>query len=118
MRSFEFTNKSLLENTDKGDCFVVSAKNVIESNIPEIKLVHAYVSGQGELTGRRFEHAWNEIGDVVFDYSNGRKVMMRKEDYYKLGNVIETRGQYMIYNKINALKKMVTNKTYGPWDLD
>jgi transposase-like protein len=107
------------ENEDKnGDCFEIAAKNVLYNKLPGMKLVHAYVSGQGSLKGRRFEHAWNEIGDVVFDYSNGRKIVMRKEDYYKLGNIVKTPGQYMIYDKPEAVKKMVTTKHYGPWDLD
>ena len=69
----------IAEADDLGDCFVVAGKAMLDNKIPELKLVHAYVTGQGLLKGRRFEHAWNEIGDVVFDNSNGRKIIMRKE---------------------------------------
>jgi len=111
--------KELIESTGCGDCFVVAGRNMIDEMIPGITLVHALVYGQGALKGRRFPHAWNEIGDIVLDYSNGKKIVMRKEAYYKSGkiNPNET-GSYSVFNKTAALKKMVVEKHWGPWDLD
>lgn len=108
----------IAEADDLGDCFVVAGKAMLDNKIPELKLVHAYVTGQGLLKGRRFEHAWNEIGDVVFDNSNGRKIIMRKEQYYELGKVVQQPKQYAVYDRISALKKMAKTKHYGPWDLE
>lgn len=101
-----------------GDCFEVAGRKMIYENMPGMKLVHAYVSGQGPLKGRRFEHAWNEIGDVVIDSSNGKNIILRKEIYYKLGKVKQTKGQYASYTHPEALAKMVEHHHYGPWDLD
>jgi hypothetical protein len=100
-----------------GDCFQVSAQSILYDNLPGLKLVHAYVTGQGPLKRRRYEHAWNEIGDVVIDKSNGRQIVMRKEQYYQLGNVVEKPGEYVVYDADQARKKMFQTKNYVPWDL-
>ena len=105
------------KRSDKGDCFEVAGRAMIDPKIPGLKLVHAYVSGQGKLEGQRFPHAWNEVGDVVFDNSNGRNIILRKEQYYDIGKIVEKPGEYAVYNDIDAKKKMVRNKHYGPWDL-
>ena len=101
-----------------GDCFVVAGRAMIDPQLPGMSLVHAYVSGQGKLQGKRFAHAWNEYGDVVFDYSNGRKVVMRKEQYYKIGNVSTEPGEYAVYDDTETKKKILQTKHWGPWDLD
>lgn len=113
MRAKEF----ILEGK-KGDCFEVAGRAVIQPSIPGLKLVHAHVTGQGKLKGKRFPHAWNEIGDVVLDNSNGNNIVMRKEQYYDLGKVLTTPGEYAIYSDVEAKKKMVQKKHFGPWDLD
>ena len=112
MRAKEF----LIEHA-KGDCFEVAGRAMIDPKIPGLKLVHAYVSGQDKLEGKRFPHAWNEVGDVVFDNSNGRNIVLRKEQYYDIGKVVEKPGEYAVYNDIEAKTKMIRNKHYGPWDL-
>ena len=103
-----------------GDCFKAAAKNMIDNKIPNMTLVHAGVTGQGSIEGVRHAHAWNEIGsDVVMDQSNGRNVIMRREQYYKLGKVDENNpGQYRRYSRDEALKWMVKTHNYGPWELD
>jgi hypothetical protein len=101
----------------KGDCFHVAGRNVLDAPSDDLKLVHAMVTGQGPLEGKRFAHAWNEIGDVVLDYSNGRKIVMRKDQYYKLGNVDTSPGNIAVYNSMDAIKNMARHKHWGPWDL-
>jgi len=103
---------------NKGDCYEVSGNAMIDSNLPGLKLVHAHVTGQGSLEGKRYAHAWNEIGDVVLDTSNGRQIVMPKEQYYSLGNVRIVPGDYAIYDAEEARKKLVKHEHYGPWDLD
>ena len=100
-----------------GDCFHIAGRQVLDDPSEDLKLVHAMVTGQGELKGKRFPHAWNEVGDVVLDYSNGRKIVMRKEQYYKLGHVDTRPGNIAVYDSTTALKKMARNKHWGPWDL-
>lgn len=120
MRAHEFELPRLNEAKSKacGDCFVVAGRAMIYGTVPEMKLVHAYVTGQGGVEGKRFSHAWNEIGDIVFDYSNGRKVVMRREQYYKIGQVSTEPGEYAVYDDIETAKMIARNKHWGPWDLD
>ena len=113
---------ALFEETDKGDCFEVAGRAMIdlteEQEMYGMKIVHAYVYGQGDLTGRRFEHAWNEQGDVVLDNSNGKSVVLRKEQYYKAGGVVEETGAYASYDKEQTLIKLLKTGHWGPWDLN
>lgn len=114
MRAREF----IAEIKGCGDCFKVAGRAMITPEVPEIKLVHAYVTGQGPTAGKRFSHAWNEVGDVVLDYSNGRQVVMRKPQYYQLGQITTEPGEYAVYDDTQAKKRMVQTRHWGPWDLD
>ena len=105
-----------------GDCFHVAGRTMIdmteEQEVYGMKMIHAYVYGQGELKGRRFPHAWIEQGDVVLDNSNGNNIVMRKEQYYKLGGIEEEAGAYATYNKEDTMINMLKHGHYGPWDLN
>lgn len=111
--------KELIESKKWGDCFQVAGRNMLDSNIPELTLVHALVYGEGQLEGRRFPHAWNEVGDVVIDNSNGKNIVVRKELYYDRGKVKPNEpGAYVKFDKEQALINMVKYKHWGPWGLD
>jgi len=105
-----------------GDCFHVAGRTMIdmteEQEVYGMKMIHAYVYGQGELKGRRFPHAWIEQGDVVLDNSNGNNIVMRKEQYYPLGGIVEESGAYATYVKEDCLVKMLKHSHWGPWDLN
>ena len=113
---------ALFEETDKGDCFEVAGRAMIDMTEEQetygMKMIHAYVYGQGELKGRRFPHAWVEQGDVVLDNSNGNSIVMRKEQYYPLGGVVEEKGAYASYDKEKTMINMLKHGHYGPWDLN
>ena len=104
-----------------GDCFHVAGRAMIdmtdEQEVYGMKLVHAFVYGQGLLKGRRFEHAWNEQGSTCLDNSNGQKTVMNKKQYYKLAGVVKERGAYATYDQEKALGNMVRHHHWGPWDL-
>ncbi len=114
--------ESNLFEAGTGDCFEVANRAMIgmteEQEVYGMKCIHAYVYGQGDLKGRRFPHAWNEQGDVVFDNSNGNNIVMRKEQYYALGGVVQESGAYATYDKDDCLIKMLKHSHYGPWDLN
>jgi len=111
--------QSTLFEAGTGDCFAVAGKTMIEMGEEQgVKLVHAYVYGQGELEGRRFPHAWNEMGDVALDYSNGNKIVMRKEQYYPAGGVTNDAGAYVTYNSEDSMINMLKHGHWGPWDLN
>ena len=98
-----------------GDCFKVAGRAIIEDE--SLKLVHAFVYGQGPMKGRRFEHAWNEKGNTVIDNSNGQKTVMNKKQYYKLAGVVKKSGAYASYDSTKGLVNMLKNRHWGPWDL-
>ena len=101
-----------------GDCFQAAARNMLHGTDDDVTLVHAYVSGQGKLQGRRFMHAWNEQGNTVIDNSNGRNIRMPREIYYAIGNVDPTDPeQFRRYDRLEAVRHMGRSRHYGPWDL-
>mgnify|MGYP007128299188 CR=1 FL=1 len=82
-------------------------------------LVHALVYGRGIAQGHRFPHAWVEADGMVYDYSSGASRQIPSELYYILGGVEKDNpGAYRRYSFEEMRKKLLSQKTYGPWDLD
>ena len=95
----------------KGNCIEIACKNIIENE--DWFFCYAYVQGQGKLKGQKILHAWNENGDVVLDFSNGKKIVMRKEKYYKLAKIVEKDITRQNSKKVRNL--MLETGTYGGW---
>lgn len=93
----------------KGDCFSVAGRAILDN--PFLTLCHARVAGEGELKGRRIWHAWTELHDVVFDFSNGNKVITRKENYYKRAQIKEE--DVIKYPHDEAIRLMCKHKYFG-----
>ena len=115
--------KSYLNEATGGDCFQVAAKNMLDLTDKEddagYKLVHAYVYGQGELEGRRFPHAFNKLGNTIYDNSNGNHIVMSAKKYFELGGIDPNdSGAYAEYSKTKSMIKLLKHKNYGPWDLN
>lgn len=99
-----------------GDCFEAALELFLNfhTDLPTgPQLVHGRVHGQGKLKGISFGHAWVEIGDIVFDYSNGGKLVMRKDDYYRLGKIEDV--EKYTFSKLFA--EIERTQHMGPWDL-
>jgi len=117
------TFKQHLTEAKLGDCFKVAGRAMLELD-PKMekagyKMVHAIVRGEGKLEGRRFGHAFNKLGNVIFDNSNGNKIMARKENYFKQGAINpKEKGAYVEYTVEESLLKLARYKHWGPWDLD
>jgi len=94
---------------EEGDCFRVAGNMVIDN--PIFLLCHGKVSGQGKLKGKRIWHAWNEDGDLVWDYSNGKKIIVRKERYYKIANIKEK--NIVRYTRKEATELFIKHGTWG-----
>jgi hypothetical protein len=82
-----------MENKAKtgGDCYVANGSAFLEaghanSDNPK-KLVHGIVINQ--IDHKPMSHCWIESGETVFDYSNGRKIVLPKMVYYSIGNITE-----------------------------
>lgn len=114
MRANEFTQLVFEGANDGGDCYEVAANLVLEN--PEYTLVHGIVTGQGDLRGVRYGHAWVEYEGNVIDKSNGRELEFPKEVYYAIGN-IDPNDQYQ-YNAKEIRKIIQYEKHWGPWEED
>ena len=112
-----------------GDCYEAACRSfAISIDVPEkleevvknpdARLVQAEVRGQGKLEGIRFGHAWIEDKTTVYDFSNGRELIMPKGLYYAIGDIKEVKGKRHEYNKSQARKMAVTKGNFGPWELD
>ena len=103
-----------------GDCFDSSFEFMVENSIfnkiENLKLVHGVVSGQGDLSGYRYTHAWCEDDDYVYDNSNGRNLKIPKMLYYAIGNINPKQGKY--YNTEQFRRMVSHHKTKGPWEIE
>jgi hypothetical protein len=91
----------------KGDCYEVAGRKVMEDT--HLLLCHGVT--HNTLTGRFMGHAWNELGDMVFDFSNGNNIVMERKRYYKLGRIKKVRK----YTSEEAMKLMLKHENFGPW---
>ena len=101
-----------------GDCYESAFHWILELDADVVKyaaVCHGMVHGQGALEGKKFGHAWGEMGGMVFDYSNGNKVTMPKAAYYAIGKIDES--EVFRYPGYKALGKAGKAKHYGPWDM-
>jgi hypothetical protein len=105
-----------------GDCYKSAGDFCLLAPVEfigEPYLVHAEVRGQGKAQGIRFGHAWVEDDENVYDYSNGREIVMTKVIYYAIGD-IQTKNpkKYQKYTIPEARAKMLKTKNYGSWDIE
>jgi hypothetical protein len=109
--------------TKGGDCYVKAGGFCLLPNsydfIGEPYLVHAEVRGQGKIEGLRYGHAWVEDDENVYDFSNGREIIMPKQIYYYFGDVkTENPNKYRRYTFPEARDKMLKTSNYGSWDIE
>jgi hypothetical protein len=100
-----------------GDCFEAAfhwALALDEDEWDASKVCQGMVHGQGPLEGKMFSHGWGESGGKVYDYSNKKKLVMTKNEYYKLGKIDES--SVYCYTIPKAFGKSVNKGHYGPWD--
>jgi hypothetical protein len=118
----------LNEGKTLGDCYEAAGKLILygheskfainlSDSTKNAKLVHGMVNGQGPLNGVRYGHAWveTESPDMVFDYSNGRKLEIPKSVYYHLGKIKEKDNLY--YTQEEARHWVLDVGTWGPWEM-
>ena len=96
-----------------GDCYEAAAKMMMGDTIFRYsgRLVHGNVTGQGPIKGIRHGHAWVEVDDIVFDNSNGKSVMMRRERYYEIGKIKNPKR----YTFAEMRGYLLSTCHYGPW---
>jgi len=102
----------------EGDCYQAAFRWLLDLDEGATKhaiLCHGMVHGQGPLEGKKFGHAWGELGDIVFDQSNGKQLKMRKATYYAIGKI--DKSEVIYYPGYKSLGKAARAKHYGPWDM-
>ena len=113
-----------------GDCYKAAANYLLEQASGDCFLVHAEVIGQGQLAGIAYGHAFVECGNMVFDYSNGRAIVLPKLIYYGLGKIdantffdpnqgmVEREPKIYKYNRQEMLSRLSEAGHWGPWELE
>lgn len=107
-----------LEKTASGDCYFAAWRlaHQLEFQVgqEQVRIVHGWVEGRGEILGIRFVHAWVELsGSVVFDRSNGHNIALPRELYYAVGGVAEE--ELKRYTMEEARRLSLDFNVYGPW---
>lgn len=95
----------------KGNCIIVACNNVLDNS--DWLFCYAYVMGQGEISGQRILHAWNEINGFVLDFSNGKNICIKKERYYQIAEIKESDVTKQTGQEISEM--MLETGTYGGW---
>ena len=108
-----------------GDCYEVAANitlyGLATGSLDEVEylLCHGTVTGQGHLTGMRFDHAWVEwcheatATAFVADYSNGNEVILPVSYYYALGMIDPSKVHR--YTREETLHMLLKHQHYGAW---
>ncbi len=102
----------------KGECYRLAAQLAQEN--PEYRLVHAEVTGEGEIEGIRYGHAFVRFTDEwltewVFDPSgpNGM-VKMAWEIYFRRGKI--NPDEIIEYTYEEVIENVLNHLHWGPWD--
>lgn len=114
------TKRERRSDAANGDCYESAARFML--GLPSaardgFRLCHGVVTGNGEpVIGVRFGHAWVEVGDTVFDFSNGQETMTRRERYYDAASIDPS--EVVRYEWLDAATMLVKARHYGPWHND
>lgn len=109
-----------------GDCYEVAGRMAIlglskapngQMFLGKPMVVHGEVEGQGKIKGLRYGHAWVEDDVYVYDFSNGKNLMLIKQVYYYVGKIKQEKPKIYKYYFSQARKKMIKTGDFGPWDL-
>lgn len=99
----------------EGDCYLAAARFLVSLGVDtDARLVHGEVTGQGDVAGIRYGHAWVEINGSVIDPSNGRKLCVERERYYQLGKIDPS--EVRSYSCHELLRATANSGHYGPWE--
>jgi hypothetical protein len=109
-------------NKARGDCYEAAAKLAVfrslygTRGLPE-DFDPVLVHGRPVLQRppfKKFGHGWVESGGLVFDFSNGRELVMPREAYYALGRIDPADSFH--YSPDEARVMLVRFGHYGPWE--
>ena len=64
-------------------------------------------------------HAWVEVGNTVYDHSNGRKIKISKNKYYHSGAIdwlLKKGYKQHRYKGLEVATAVLKYKHWGPWE--
>ena len=108
-----------MSKAKKGDCYAAAgalALEFIRGKFPKAELVHGVALNS--LDFMPMGHAWVEVGNTCYDYSNGRKLKISKNKYYKAGAIKELmkKGYKQArYKGMEVAEMLLKHKHWGPW---
>jgi hypothetical protein len=82
----------------KGNCYYITLEfikdypDLVEAGAFDKNVTARLVHGLLQKSGARIKHAWIEIGDNVYDMSNGQKINVPKNDYYDANDAVPVRS--------------------------
>ena len=109
-----------MSKAKKGDCYAAAgalALEFIRGKFPKAELVHGVALNS--LDFMPMGHAWVEVGNTCYDYSNGRKLKIPKRQYYKAGAIKELMKKgykQHRYKGIEIATKILKYEHWGPWE--
>ena len=102
-----------------GDCYEAAGKLALEfirGKYPKAVLVHGVALNS--LDYMPMGHAWVEVGNTVYDYSNGRKIKISKNKYYHSGAIdglLKKGYKQHRYKGMEVAEMVLKYEHWGPW---
>lgn len=95
-----------------GRCYMEALK-YLESRT-DGRLVHGIVTGQKQIEGVRYGHAWVEFEEdgMEFVYDTTNEKVFPRVLYYAVGQITDTKS----YSLEEAYRECLKHRHYGPWD--
>ena len=110
----------MADKAKKGDCYAAAGQLALEfirGKFPKAELVHGVVLNSSDYMP--MGHAWVEVGNKVYDYSNGRKIVESKSNYYHMGAIKELMkkglGKQHRYKGLEVAEAVLKYGHWGPW---
>ena len=103
----------------KGDCYEANGKLALEfirGKYPKAVLVHGVALNS--LDYMPMGHAWVEVGNTCYDYSNGRKLKIPKNKYYHSGAIdglLKKGYKQHRYKGMEVAEMVLKHHHWGPW---
>ena len=102
-----------------GDCYEAAGQLALEfirGKFPKAELVHGVALNS--LDYMPMGHAWVEVGNTCYDYSNGRKIKISKNKYYHSGAIdglLKKGYKQARYKGLEVAESVLKHKHWGPW---
>ena len=109
----------MAEKAKKGDCYQAAGRLALEfirGKHPKAVLVHGVALNS--LDYEPMGHAWVEVGNTVYDYSNGKKATQNKLFYYNHGAIdgLMKKGYKQFrYKGEKIAENILKQGHWGPW---